>query len=169
MKDLLSWTPAGVNLEDFIEKNRPLLRKSRIFYVIQANSDNRKVTKIGIAGTISGQAVARLYEYVHFHGYNNDTNPKQGVKIIACYYTAYDKNVPSKNSAVYTLEKQIKKEIKENSKLLKRGKERTTFSLRNLQKILKDRNIIKDVEFDKRKSSRIQEKEKINKVLKTLT
>ena len=85
MKDMLSWTPAGVNLEDFIENNKKQLQKSRIFYVIQANSDNQKVTKIGIAGTKSGHSIARLYEYVHFHGYNNDRNPKQGVKIIACY------------------------------------------------------------------------------------
>lgn len=168
---MLPWTPAGVNLEDFIKNNEKLLQKSRIFYVVQANSDKNRVTKIGIAGTKSGRAIVRLYEYVHFHGYNNDRNPAQGVKIIACYYTAYNSNVPSKNTVIYKLEQQIKNEIKfkENSLRLKRGTERTTFNLRNLHQRLKDRNLIKEDEFDKRKSSRIQEKEKINKVLKTLT
>ena len=171
MKDMLPWTPAGVNLEDFIKNNEKLLRKSRIFYVIQANSDKNRVTKIGIAGTISGQAVARLYEYVHFHGYNNDRNPAQGVKIIACYYTAYDKNVPSKNTVIYKLEQQIKNEIKfkENALKLKRGTERTTFNLRNLYQRLKDRKLIKEDEFDKRKSPRVEKQEKINKELKKIT
>ena len=85
MRTLLNWTYEGVFLEDFIKQNKTQLEKARIFYVIQANSDNGKVTKIGIAGTKSGRAIARLTEYVHFHGYNNKRNTAQGVKIIACY------------------------------------------------------------------------------------
>ena len=80
--------------------------------MLQANSDKGKITKIGIAGTKKGYAISRLYEYVHFHGYNNDENPAQGVKIIACYYTALDPKVPSINSSIYKLEIQIKEEIK---------------------------------------------------------
>ena len=159
MRTLVNWTPEGVFLEDFIKQNTTQLEKARIFYVIQANSDNEKVTKIGIAGTKSGRAIARLTEYVHFHGYNNLRNTAQGVKIIACYYTEYNPKVYSQNSAVYIMEKAIKNEMKfkNNAKALKRGGERSTFTLRHLYQLLADRNLHKDVEIETRKSTRLKE------------
>ena len=159
MRTLLNWTYEGVFLEDFIKQNKTQLEKARIFYVIQANSDNEKVTKIGIAGTKSGRAIARLTEYVHFHGYNNKRNTAQGVKIIACYYTAYNPKVYSLNSAVYKMESAIKKEMrfKNNAKALKRGGERSTFTLRHLHQLLADRNLHEDVEIETRKSTRLKE------------
>jgi len=168
MKTLLEWTSTGINLEDFITEHEKELNKTRIFYVLQANSDKARVTKIGIAGTKSGRSIGRLYEYIHNHGYNNKNNPSQGVKIIACYGTAFNKNVYSKDSFVYKLEQSVKEKIKQNAKELKRGDERTTFRLRQLYNLLVDKNIIKDEETDTRKSGRIQKQNKVKKVIEDL-
>ena len=169
MKTLLEWTPEGVPLEDFIDENDKLLEKTRIFYIVQANSDKGAVSKIGIAGTKSGRSKGRLNEYIQFHGFNNDKNPAQGVKIIACYGTAFNPKVYSEDSFVFKLEKSVKAKIKDNAKRLKRGDERTTFRLRHLKQLLIDKNIIKDEERDTRKSSRVEEQNKINRELKKLT
>jgi hypothetical protein len=169
MKTLLEWTPEGVPLEDFIRENEKELSKTRIFYIVQANSDKNKVTKIGIAGTKSGRSRGRLDEYIQFHGYNNNRNPAQGVKIIACYGTAYNPKVKSSDSFVYKLEQKVKAKIKDNAEALKRGKERTTYTLRHLKQFLVDKDIIKEEETDTRKSPRVEKQDKINKVLKTLT
>jgi len=169
MKTFLEWTYNGVNLEDWINENTKLLEKARIFYVLQANSDKGKITKIGIAGTKSGHPITRLFEYVHFHGCNNKHNPAQGVKLLAVYGAGFDPTVYSKSSSVYTLEKQIKTKIKENAKLVKRGSERTSFNLRHLYDILSERKLHEDARIETRKSARIKVIDKTNKVIKSLS
>tara|TARA_B110000261_G_scaffold9979_1_gene10045 strand:+ start:159 stop:641 length:483 start_codon:yes stop_codon:yes gene_type:complete len=158
MKELFHFKPdsTGVNLEDWLKESKADLVNVRLLYVLRANSDKNKITKIGVAGLGSGNPTTRLYDYVSHHGYNNPDNSSQGVKLFAAYTTKYNNMVEGKRSAIAKLENHLKTQMKDNIKGQKRGTERTSYPLSKIKSII-DKKIgdVEDTVTVPRRSERI--------------
>ena len=135
-----NWRKRGVEINDFLNndefaKQREELTKSRLFYVVRANSE--KVFKIGISGMYDGKALGRLREYQLYYGDADadGINKCSGVKIHFLGKTEYNPDVLQKNSEIYKRELFVKRFLKNNDALA-RGLERTSTGIDNLQRIM---------------------------------
>ena len=79
MKVLYDGWDKPINLDLWLENNEKLLNNKRIFYVLRANSDRDRVTKIGIS--VDGDAKNRMKRYIIQHGKYNALNPCAGVSL----------------------------------------------------------------------------------------
>lgn len=114
-----------MKLEEFIIKYKNELDHKRALYVVQANLDEGNITKFGIAGANSGDAIKRLKEYIAMYGKHETANKCRGVKIFYCGVTEYNRLVESTKSQVHLVEKELKRRLK-SSTIEGRGVERTT-------------------------------------------
>ena len=152
MKVLYDGWDKPINLDLWLEKNEKLLNNKRIFYVLRANSDRDRVTKIGIS--VDGDAKNRMKRYIIQHGKYNALNPCAGVSLFYIGYTEYNKNVSQRNSAIFRIEKEIKKEWRTGKKLIDRGSERTELDMKFIKTRIEQHNRIEDIVTEPRRSER---------------
>lgn len=152
MKVLYDGWDKPINLDLWLEKNEKLLNNKRIFYVLRANSDRDRVTKIGIS--VDGDAKNRMKGYIIQHGKYNPLNPCAGVSLFYIGYTEYNKNVSQRNSAIFRIEKEIKKEWRTGKKLIDRGSERTELDMKFIKTRIEQHNRIEDIVTEPRRSER---------------
>lgn len=152
MKVLYDGWDKPINLDLWLENNEKLLNNKRIFYVLRANSDRDRVTKIGIS--VDGDAKNRMKRYIIQHGKYNALNPCAGVSLFYIGYTEYNKNVSQRNSAIFRIEKEIKKEWRTGNNLIGRGSERTELDMKFIKKRIEQHNHIEDIVTEPRRSER---------------
>jgi len=157
MKIAYPFNEKGVPLETWVKENYDIIKGKRVLYVIRANIDNElgnKVYKFGVAGMDSGEPIGRLNQYIYMYGYNSESNSRQGCKLIALYYTDYNKFVEKRKSAIWKTEKRLKQALKPNIWRINRGDERTSMSL-DMMKAYIEREPYHDEETIVRRSNRI--------------
>lgn len=148
MTIILPFTTRGVNLEDFLVKNRAKTKGKRGLYVVTLRVDNpkpssatsrSKVAKIGIANRDVG---LRLKQYQTAVGKHSDEFPCRGVKLHYLVVTNLNRRVQDKNSQVAQIEKFLIKQLKIDKVETDRGRE--YFRQSNLYKI---RDLINSTRF----------------------
>lgn len=167
LTDLLPYTQEGVELDKWLlqrsdrdptKTNSDYLRQGwRVLYVIKANLD-KSLYKVGIAGTKSGNAAGRLWEYITYYG-TKDEGGDHGVKL---YYLGGNKysSTPSEQSYVYKKEKYIKDKFASDTQKF-RGTERFQLGgLRNIMRAIRYAGYSVDTDYSTplRRSARILQK-----------
>jgi len=151
----------GVELKNFIEKNKDELKNKRIFYILQANLDKKKFVKIGISERGQTSAYGRLNDYYHFYSKTNKTNPCLGVKLHLVLANTFNSDVEYSNSRVRRLETKLKQRFKTDfQERERRGEERVAISIKELFDYLEANKLLEETEIEKpvRKTPRLQEK-----------
>lgn len=150
----------GIELDTFLNQNRAVLHKKRIFYVIKANLDDKQVYKIGISEKGDGAATARLLDYVYNYGVSDDGNKCKGVKLYLLLANVYNPDVSEADAAVRKLETKAKAHLKQYRE---RGHERFRINIDDLLKYLETQELIADTENTVRKTPRLAAKEQGSK------
>jgi hypothetical protein len=135
MKNLVP--SGGMELATFLDKYGSQLRHTRVLYVVEPNLEKGKVVKFGIAGENTGNAYARLNEYVINYGKSDSKNKCKGVKIWYCGVTEYSRDVTPTQSQVHKIELRLKKDerIKKN---IARGTERVKMTPQQIISIIQE-------------------------------
>ena len=130
---------SGVDLGKWLrnKKNLDKIQGMRLLYVMRAIQDD-DVFKLGIAGVKDGQPYGRLHQYVITYG-----DIKEGAcRGVLMYYlggTKYQPDVTDVNSQVFRRELFMKQRLKEMG-VVTRGTERVKTSLKELYKLISQRN-----------------------------
>ena len=187
LKDKVYLSQGFLPVERFIalydnktDKRKSEIQNKRAFYIVESVADNfmrtqsktrfqsRRIFKFGITGTVTGNVVGRLRQYLHYHGTMSDANLAAGVKIHLLLVTNWRRNdnARSTNSAIHKIELRLKRMLRHGHMshdadgLTKeeRGTERLSITLSGLKsyinRVMNDREAV-DQETLKRRSARI--------------
>ena len=139
-KQFLPFTRQGVELKDWLEKNKDKLKKQRIFYILKANMENKDVYKIGISERGDSSAYGRLNDYYHFYG-TTKAGTCYGVKLHLVLANTFNPDVALSDSRVRYVETKMKayfKAIEKNE----RGSERFKVSIDELFNYMIDNKLL---------------------------
>ena len=144
----------GVELKDWIEKNKKDLKDMRIFYVLRGNLETGDVYKVGISEKGNTSAYGRLNDYYNMMGETNKDNKCMGVKLHLVLANIF--NPSTIKVKVREIETKVIKELSKNHK--DRGRERFGISLDKLFETLEDMKILETDEDSEatRRSTRLK-------------
>jgi hypothetical protein len=138
------------SLENFLTNElKKKLNNKRIFYIVRSNLD-KNILKFGIS---DGNGFHRLTSYIHSYG---KYVPSKHSGIGICFLAGVNKKeeVQWKNSQVYRMEVQVKKELSKQNLIVKnRGSERTSATIKEIESIMQQTKV-KDIETILRRSDR---------------
>lgn len=137
MKNLLKGQQP-MYLEEFLLKYKDILKHTRALYVVEPNLEKGEIIKFGIAGMSDGNSYRRLKEYVTLYGKKDKENECKGVRIHFCGITDYNRLVWQTQTEIYKVELKLKQVFKSTTDALGRGTERTTASIEDVLKKIKE-------------------------------